>query len=167
MYLDEATFYLEAELAPGALASATLERAGLGRDGLGRDGALRRPWGYFRPHDADGARFEQPDVSHVVGQEGDVPLRRAAHHHLGLAGVKLPVRGHQFDMGRGHACSGLLLQLAGFGHGALCPTDVEERLLRKVVQLTVDQGFERLDRLGNWDVEALLPGEGFCNKERL
>src|ERR1700704_406521 len=68
-------------------------------------------------------------------------------------------------------CSGMILRLAlqrlGLLEHAVHATDVEERLLRNVVELAVDQLLEALDRLGDGHVDALQPRERLTHEERL
>src|SRR4051795_8922086 len=51
--------------------------------------------------------------------------------------------------------------------GAVRVTDVEERLLGKIVEVAVDQLLEGVDRLLHGHVDALQAGELLADKERL
>src|SRR3954468_21614098 len=60
-----------------------------------------------------------------------------------------------------------VLQLLRLGARCVRVADVEERLLREIVELALDEQFEGLDGLVDRDVDALEAGEHLTDEERL
>src|SRR5690348_6846638 len=61
----------------------------------------------------------------------------------------------------------LALEGPGLLQNGLDPADVEERLLRHLVELAVHESLEGFHGLGHGDVDALDPGENLGDEERL